>query len=144
MLYQIRRLTINDFDEMIRVWSDAGLPYKPKGRESRTSIARELAAAGVSFWGLFDGEQMIGLAIANWDGRRGWVNRLAIDPEYRGQRLAGELIRECERFLESQGATVIAALIEELNLPSMSAFEHEGYRCLPEIKYFAKRQSQDS
>lgn len=143
-MYQIRRLTVDDFDEMIRVWSDSGLPFKPKGRESRPSIAKELGTSGVAFLGMFDQKRMIGVAIANWDGRRGWVNRLAIDPEYRGKRLAGELIRECERFLEAQGATVIAALIEEQNLPSMSAFEHEGYKCLPEIKYFAKRHSHDS
>jgi N-acetylglutamate synthase len=144
MAHQIRRLTRDDYDDMIRVWADAGLPYKPKGREQRESIAAEVAFSGSAFFGLFEDGRMIGVAIANWDGRRGWINRLAIDPECRGRGLAGELIRSCEQFLETQGAQVIAALIEELNLPSMAAFAKEGYECLPEIKYFSKRKSAES
>ncbi len=144
MPFDVRRLTISDYDAMIRVWSDAGLPFKPRGRESRESLAREMANADSAFFGLFDQSRMIGVCIANWDGRRGWINRLAIDPDFRGRRLAGQLIRLCEGFLESKGATVIAALIEDENLPSMTTFEKEGYSCLPEIKYFSKRKSADA
>ena len=39
---RIKPLTIDDYDEIIRVWSDAGLPYKPKGRDSREMMAKEM------------------------------------------------------------------------------------------------------
>ena len=137
----IRRLTIADYDHILKVWSDAGLPFKPIGRDSRARMAVEMAAPHCAFFGLFDKDIMVGMAIANWDGRRGWVNRVAIDPEYRGRGLAGELIRECERFLESLGALIICALIEDMNFPSMDCFEKEGYVCMKEILYFSKRRS---
>jgi len=88
---------------MVRIWSDAGLPYKPKGRESRESIAAEIEYAGAVFFGLFENDRMVGVAIANWDGRRGWLIVWRSDPDCRGRGLAGELIRVCEQFLEGQG-----------------------------------------
>ena len=144
MPHDIRRLTIADYGDMIRVWSVAGLPFKPLGRESRESLAQEMANSDCAFFGLYEQGKLIGVCIANCDGRRGWINRLAIDPDFRGRRLAGELIRLCEQFLESKGAMVIAALIEDENLPSMTAFEKSGFSCLPEIKYFSKRKSADA
>ena len=137
----IRRLSIADYDDVIRLWSNAGLPFRPLGRDSRESMTKEMALPQCRFFGLFDGDTMLGVAIANYDGRRGWINRMAVHPDYRGRGLAGQLVRECESFLESQGAVVICGLIEEVNTPSMACFEKAGYECLSNIKYFAKRQS---
>ncbi len=141
MTTSIRRLSIADYDDILRLWSIAGLPFKPHGRDSRESIAKEILLPQCRFFGLYDGDLMLGVAIASYDGRRGWINRMAVHPDYRGLRLAGQLIRECESFLESQGAVVICGLIEEMNTPSMACFNKAGYVCESTIKYFAKRQS---
>jgi ribosomal protein S18 acetylase RimI-like enzyme len=140
---RIRRLTIDDYDEMIRVWSISGLPFRPDGRESRPMIEAEIARDHVAFYGVFDGDRMVGLSIAQYDGRRGWINRLAVDPDYRGRGLALELIVECEAFLDRYGEHLVCALIEDLNSPSMALFEKAGYTCLNEIKYWSKRPRPD-
>ncbi len=139
----VRRLTIDDYDDMLHVWATSGLPFKPHGRESRDNIEREIAHPTCAFFGTFIDDKMIGVVIAQFDGRRGWINRLAIDPDFRGQRLAGELIAECEKYLDQFGEMVISALIEEENGPSMSCFEKSGYSCLPSIKYWSKRPRED-
>ncbi len=141
MATEIRELTIDDYDEIIRLWQDAGLEYKPEGRDRREMMAAEMARPFCVFLGLFENDRMIGLGIANWDGRRGWINRVAIDPDLRGKKLAGTIIKACEDFLYEQGAVVICALIHEVNAPSMACFENNGYRCEGEIKYFTKRNS---
>ena len=51
---EIRDLTIADYDEIIRVWAEAGLPFKPKGRDSREMMAKEMANANCKFFGLID------------------------------------------------------------------------------------------
>ena len=139
----IRRLTAADYDEMIRVWSVSGLPFKPNGRESRPMIEAELARPHCAFFGTFDDDKMVALAIANYDGRRAWINRLAVDPDYRHLGLAAELIEQCEEFLAQYGDVMICALIEEMNLPSMGLFEKSGYACLREITYWSKRPRPD-
>ncbi len=144
MAQEIKRLTVKDFDEIIRIWLEAGLPFKPRGRDSREMIAREMANPNCAFFALFLDEKMIGVVIANFDGRRGWINRLAIVPEHRGLDLAAKLIEASEEFLRSVGALVICALIEEINYPSISCFQSNGYNCEQEIKYFTKRPSRDA
>ncbi len=144
MVREIRELSIEDYDEIIRIWSIAGLPYKPKGRDSREMMAREMGYPICAFFGLFEDGNMMGVVIANFDGRRGWINRLAIDPDFRGRGLAGELIAQAEEFLREKGAVVICALIEEINYPSISCFQSHGYNCEHNIKYFTKRPSPDA
>jgi GNAT superfamily N-acetyltransferase len=139
----IRRLSIDDYDEMVRVWGVAGLPTKLNGRDSRAMITVELSRECCASYGAFEAERLVGLVITNYDGRRGWVNRLAVDPDYRGHGLASALIRECESFLSKYGEVVICGLIEELNSPSMELFEKNGYRCEPSITYWTKRPRPD-
>ncbi len=140
---QIRRLTIDDYDAVIRVWELAGLPIKPNGRESREMIEKEMARDHCAFFSVFDDDKMVAVAIAQYDGRRGWINRLAVEPDYRGQGLALELVAECEKFLEQYGEVVIAVLVEDVNSPSMALFEKAGYVCMNEIKYWSKRPRAD-
>ncbi len=139
----IRELTVADYETLTALWDRAGLPYKPKGRESRGRLGKEMSLPHCLALGLFDGDRLLGAGIANWDGRRGWINRLAVHPDYRGLGLAGRLLEPLEAFLKEQGALVICALIEEENEPSMTCFEKAGYVCWPEVKYFSKRSSID-
>jgi ribosomal protein S18 acetylase RimI-like enzyme len=140
---QIRRLTKDDYDEMIRVWSIAGLPFKPNGRENRAMIEMEMSRDLCAYFGIFDGDRLVGLTIAQYDGRRGWINRLAVDPDYRGQGLALELIRCGEGFLDQFGEVVVCALIEEVNSPSQALFEKAGFLCENTITYWSKRPRSD-
>lgn len=137
----IRPLTIDDYDLIIELWSDAGLPFKPEGRDSREMMGAEMMLPQTVFLGLFEDGRMLGMGIGNFDGRRGWVNRVAVDPDRRGEKLAGKIISEIEENLEEQGAVVICALIEDINYPSISCFQKQGFVCEQDFKYFAKRRS---
>lgn len=141
MDHRVERLTADHYDDIIRVWSEAGLEYKPDGRDSRELLVREMALPQCAFFGLFEESRMIGVGIANWDGRRGWINRVAVVPNRRGKRLAVKIIEACEDFLRETGALVICGLIHKNNSTSISCFEREGYSCLDEVGYFSKRDS---
>ncbi len=141
---EIRELTINDYDEIIRIWAISGLPYKPKGRDSKEMMTKEMALEICQYFGLYQNDTLVGVAIANYDGRRGWINRVAVDPDYRSQGFAGRLITRCSEFLESSGAVVLCALIEDMNYPSISTFGKEGFTHFKEIAYFTKRHSDDA
>jgi len=143
MAFQIRHLNIDDYDALVKLWSDCGLPYRPKGRDSIENMQHEFDRAETCILGMFDGLKLIGAIVGTSDGRKGWINRLAIDPDYRGQCLASLLIKEAEKFLHGLGIKVFAALIESYNTPSMSAFTNDGYSCDPKILYFSKRGSID-
>ncbi len=140
----LRRLTIDDYDELIRVWGIAGLPYRPRGRDRRDRIEREMARPDTEFFGIFENDRMVAVGLATFDGRKGWINRVGVDPDCRLRGLAARIITECETFLEECGAEIIACLIEEYNTPSMALFQKHGYLYTEGVYYFSKRKSEDT
>lgn len=143
MTRDLRKLTADDYDDIIRVWADAGLPHKPEGRDSRTRIALEIGRDDTAFYGLFEDGRMLAVGLATFDGRKGWINRVAVDPDRRGEGFGGEIMKACEQFLRERGAEIIAALIEDINGPSISLFQKQGYVVMKEVLYFSKRDSED-
>lgn len=141
MKYKIRKLTIDDYENLIGLWQKCGLPYRPQGRDSIKAISKEMAGPETAFIGLFDDDKLIGVVLATSDGRKGWINRLAVDPEYQRRGLGIFLIKEGEKFLHDLGLKVIAALIEGDNQPSFAVFEKAGYTFHSDIAYYSKRTS---
>jgi len=143
MKYNIRDLKMADYDDLLRLWQIANLPCRPDGRDSREAIAKEMQRSETCFLGMFDNDKLIGVVLGTSDGRKGWINRLAVDPEYRRQGLGKILIKECEAFLGKLGIKVFAALIEGDNRPSFAIFEKAGYKFAKDIAYYSKRSSPD-
>ena len=144
MTKHVRRLAIDDYDDLVRVWAEAGLPFKLQGRDSHGRIEIEMQRADSAFFGLFEDERLVAVGLASYDGRKGWIQRVAVDPDQRGRGLGGEIIAACEEFLKSRDAEVISCLIEDLNYPSISVFRNAGYEYWQDILYFSKRDSSDA
>jgi ribosomal protein S18 acetylase RimI-like enzyme len=142
----LRMLTVDDYDRWMSVWRRAGLhSMRPRGRDSCEAFARQLASGTHTMIGLERGGELIGVVLATHDGRKGWINRLAVVPEYRRRGYAARLVAEAERVLREQGMTVIAALIEPGNDVSLALFRELGYTELPDgMHYLSKRDSSDA
>lgn len=143
MKYKIRKLEISDYNDLMNLWQKCGLPCKPKGRDSHGKMTVEFKRDETCIWGMFDNSKLIGTIVGTSDGRKGWINRLAIDPDYQGQGLAVILIEKCEKFLFELGLMIIAALIEDYNNSSKSLFSKAGYKFGDDVHYFSKRLSDD-
>ena len=143
MAISYRNLNPGDYDNIIDVWEVSGLPARLKGRDSRENIAAHMKKQPHSFIGAFDGESLIGVVIATDDGRKGWINRLAVIPEYRGYGIARKLIRISEERLFNSGIGIISCLIMDDNSPSIGLFESEDYSSMREVLYFRKVLNED-
>ncbi len=138
----IREFRIEDYDRVMALWTEGGLPLKPLGRDSREEIAAQLGLANVRFLVAEEGRggPVIGTVLATHDGRKGWINRVAVDASLRRRGIGARLVRAAEDWLESQGLGILACLIEEGNAVSMAVFQALGYVKHTEIIYFAKRK----
>lgn len=139
----INRLTISDIDKIIGLWEKAELPFKPKGRDTRDNIEKRVQKGTDIFFGIFEGEELIAEVLVTHDGRKGWINRLAVDPPYRRRGLGKKLISFSEQYLHDQGIQIIAALIEDYNKTSLSLFQECGYVLHRDIYYLSKRENSD-
>jgi GNAT superfamily N-acetyltransferase len=140
---KLRDLCIDDYDDLIRLWDEAELPYKPDGRDKRENIDRELAGTAAIFLVAEIDGQLIGSIFGTHDGRKGWINRLAVAPAHRRKGLAARLLREVEKKLYDKGIEIIACLIEDWNKTSMEAFQKMGYKPHNDIMYLSKRKHED-
>jgi len=138
----LRHLTVDDYDAIIRLWKEAGLEsVRPQGRDSHEAFAAQLSA-GQRVIGLEDAGKLIGAVLVTHDTRKGWINRLAVHPHHRRKGYATELIAVAERELREMGFQIFAVLIEADNNASQELFAREGYKA-HDIVYMSKRNSDD-
>ncbi len=143
--YVVCDLTVEHYDEVVALWQRAGLHIRPEGRDSATAFARQSELGfqrviGVRLRAPTDSVGLlIAVAVLTHDGRKGWINRLAVDPAYRRRGLARHLISDAERwFQQDVGLEVWAALIEGGNGPSRALFAQLGYGDA-DVVYVSKR-----
>lgn len=142
MAVTIRPVRLSDYDSMIRVFNACGLEPRVRGRDSRANIARQLRANRTLYLGAFDGPRLVGTVLGTHDTRKGWINRLAVLPEYRRRGIAGRLLRACEHGLRDQGIEILAALVESDNAASQALFTKHGYETT-DILYFRRKVRED-
>ena len=139
----IREFRIEDYDEVLALWDNTGLEYRPQGRDSRQQIADQISQDRVIFLVAETNGQLVGSVLGTHDGRKGWINRLAVDTQHRHHNIARRLVSEVESRLAQLGIEVIACLIEDWNADSMRVFKKLGYERY-DVTYYSKRRSQDA
>lgn len=139
--FVIRPIEEHEIKAMRDLWTIAGLQFRPKGRDALASLRRQLRHAPDLFLGAFERDRMIGVVIASDDGRKGWINRLAVHPGWRRRGVGAALVRACERALRRRSRRLIAVLIESDNGVSREFFMSTGYRPETDIHYYTKRES---
>lgn len=131
---------ISEYERILELWDQCDLPYKPEGRDTREKISKELRKQPEYWIGAYDGKILVGIIVGTDDGRKGWINRLAVDKRYRGQGIGTKLVKLLEKEFENKGFKIWAALIEPDNPEAMEFFEKKGFEDL-DIKYYSKRES---
>lgn len=132
-----------DYNILVSLWEKSGLPYKPMGRDSEENIEKEISNGISRFLFAVNEGNYIGSALITHDGRKGWINRVVVLPEYRNHGVARLLVEEGERWLISQGIGIFACQIEGYNEDSFKAFQKMGYIPFEGIRYLTKRVHPD-
>jgi GNAT superfamily N-acetyltransferase len=140
---EIRPARTSEIGEMLELWRSTGLPYKPMGRDRTESIEREMGEGKGLFLVAARHDRIIGTVLCTHDGRKGWINRLAVAPEERGKGIARRLLKTGEEWLKDQGIGIFACFVEDDNPVSIKVFESMGYIEFPGVKYFTKRSHPD-
>jgi ribosomal protein S18 acetylase RimI-like enzyme len=70
---------------------------------------------------------VVGVVVAAWDGWRGNMYRLAVDPAHRRRRVALALVRAGEAHLAVRGARRVTALVAHEEAEAVGLWEAAGY-----------------
>ncbi|MCD4782326.1 MAG: GNAT family N-acetyltransferase [Candidatus Eremiobacteraeota bacterium] len=137
----IREMRIDEYDSLIELWQKAGLDHRPEGRDTRENIQKDIARPDTFLLVAEIDGNIAGSILATHDGRKGWINRLAVDPDYRRKGIALKLVEEAQKSLYGLGIGIISCLIEDRNVASMKAFQKMGFVKMPDVIYFSKKKS---
>ena len=77
---------------------------------------------------------IVGTLIGGWDGWRGNLYRLAVDPAYRRRGIARALVREVEGRLRKRGAKRVTALVLREEQAATAFWPAVGYDADPTIR----------
>jgi ribosomal protein S18 acetylase RimI-like enzyme len=144
--YAIRMLKPSDYDELLSVWDRAGLPARPKGRDSPEEMKRQMGLGTSIYLKVVVKEggkkRIVAVVLGTHDGRKGWINRLAVLPNYQRRGLGRLLVKELEKRFKRMGFDIYCGLIETYNDVSMNFFAKLGYVRHEDIIYYSKRKSE--
>lgn len=139
----IRPIRADEYSAICEVWEAAGLSVRTRGRDSRTEFIKQLSHFPRSFLLAEDQGRVVGVVLGTHDYRKGWINRVAVRPEYRRRGVARRLIEACEQALYAQGIGIVAALVERENPASARLLIDAGYVTDVPVHYFRKRTRPD-
>ena len=144
MAVRIAPLRIQDYEDVIALWRRAGLANHVHLRDSRRAFSRQLRSNRGLYLGAYDGKRLVGTVLGTQDSRKGWINRLAVDPAYQRKGVGTRLLRACEKALARKGNKVISAFIVKGNEPSVNLFRRSGYETVDDMWYVRKKLDPDA
>jgi ribosomal protein S18 acetylase RimI-like enzyme len=122
---QIRSFQSIDEQAVVALWHRCGLtrPWNDPQRD----IQRKLRIQPELFLvGTLD-EQVIATVMAGYDGHRGWLHYLAVDPAQQGQGLGREIVTAAERLLAELGCPKINLQVRADNVAVVEFYCRLGY-----------------
>ena len=144
MTVRIAPLRLQDHEEIVSLWRRSGLTNRVNLRDSRRAFARQLRSNRGLYLGAFDGKRLVGTVLGTHDTRKGWINRLAVDPAYQRKGVGTRLLRASERALARRGMKVISAFITNGNARSMNLFRRSGYEVVSDMTHVRKKLDPDA
>lgn len=99
---------------VIGLWSDV-FAYPTSHNEPSLVIDRKLAVSDGLFFVALVENRVVGTVLAGYDGHRGWIYSLAVQPELRRQRIGSALLASAEQKLAALGCVKINLQIAEGN-----------------------------
>jgi len=86
----------------------------------------------------WDRDRLVGSLIGGWDGWRGHMYRLAVEPAYRRRGIARRLVEAVERRLRRLGALRIDGIVVKRNRAGGVFWRELGYRHHLEVARYVK------
>ena len=121
---QIRTFRPEDQDAVIALWQRCGLtrPWNDPALDIKRKCSEDPALFLV---GTDDNDRVMASAMVGFDGHRGWLYYLAVDPDWQRRGHGRALIEQAERLLIERGCPKLMLMVRR-GQPELEAY----YRAL--------------
>ena len=102
--------------DLVRPWND---PVK--------DIRRKLRVRPDLFLVAEIDARIVATIMIGYDGHRGWINYLAVDPDHQQRGLGRQLMSEAERLLRAEGCPKINLQVRKTNTAAVEFYRRIGF-----------------
>jgi ribosomal protein S18 acetylase RimI-like enzyme len=122
----IRPFDPSDEKSVINLWIDCGLvvPWNNPQRD----IQRKLKVQAEGFLVALADGQIIATVMAGYDGHRGWINYLAVNPRYRYNGIGRRMMEAAEIYLRAAGCPKINLQVRSSNAGVIEFYNRIGFK----------------
>jgi len=123
---EIRPFKVDDTEAVVSLWQRCALtvpwndPYKDI--ERKVLFQPELFLIGT-----IDG-RVAATAMGGYDGHRGWIYYLGVDPQFRGNGFGSMIVEELESKIRALGCQKINLMVRATNAEVINFYSRLGYR----------------
>ena len=103
--------------DLLRPWNNA-----KRDIERKLKVNPELFLVG------FIDNNIVATVIGGYEGHRGWINYLAVDPVYQGQGIGKQIMEAVEGKIREMGCPKINIQIRTGNQDAIKFYESTGYK----------------
>jgi ribosomal protein S18 acetylase RimI-like enzyme len=123
---KIRPFIPSDENSVVKLWTDCGLvvPWNNPHRD----IRRKLKVQAEGFLVSQIEKQIIATVMAGYDGHRGWINYLAVDPRFRHRGIGRQLMEAAEAYLRAFGCFKINLQVCSSNAGVLEFYRRIGFK----------------
>ena len=126
MQLTIRQYQEIDEEQVIALWHQCNLivPWNDPKRDIslKLHVQPELFRVGLAE------NRVVATIMAGYDGHRGWLNYLAVAPEFQRQGWGRRMVEEAEARLRELGCPKINLQIRTSNNAVIAFYEHIGFK----------------
>ena len=136
----VREYRESDEEAVVALWQacDLVVPWNDPRKDisRKLTIQRDLFLVGTL------GSRLVATVIAGYEGHRGWINYLAVDPEVRGRGYGRDLMAHAETRLKNLGCPKINLQVRSSNVGAIAFYERIGYS-IDDVVSMGKRLEAD-
>jgi ribosomal protein S18 acetylase RimI-like enzyme len=123
---KIRPYEPGDENAVIELWRKYSL-LRPQN-DPKKDIARKMKVNPELFLVGVEGNKVVATAMGGYDGHRGWVNYVGVDPAYQKTGLGRQMMEAIEKLLLARGCPKLNLQVVIDNTKAIGFYERIGYK----------------
>jgi ribosomal protein S18 acetylase RimI-like enzyme len=123
---EIRTYEESDEAAVAALWREV-FPDAPAHNVPEEDLRRKLAVQRELFFVAVEGDELVGTALAGYDGHRGRVYCVAVKPARRRRGVGAALMKRVEEGLRAMGCPKLNLQVRASNREAVAFYERLGY-----------------
>ena len=129
-------MTLDDYAAVHALWTSVPGVGLREHEDSREGIAYYLRRNPASCFVAVEDNKIIGAVLCGNDGRRGYINHLAVSTEHRGRGIGRDLANACRDAMRAEGIRMMSFVVFRDNKTGNAFWDALGATPRDELRYY--------